>query len=78
MPKVKYLDPPELKALSARLAASGGHMCSLSAVGRIIGYKNVDCIKRWLSEQGTTARTINGKLRYDTYDIARKLMEARI
>lgn len=78
MPKVKYLDPPELKALSARLAASEGHLCSLSAVGRIIGYKNVDCIKRWLSEQGIPARSINGKLRYDTYDIARKLVEARI
>lgn len=44
---------------------------------RIIGYRNTDCIKRWLSEQGIPARSINGKLRYDTYEIARKLVEAR-
>ena len=73
MPKVKYLDSPDFKAFVERVTASEGHMCSLSAVGRIIGYKNTDCVKRWLDSQGITGRKVNGHIRYDTYDVAKRL-----
>lgn len=73
MPKVKYLDPLNLKAFIERCTASEGHMCSLSGVGRIIGYKNTDCIKRWLESEGIKGKSINGRLRYDTYEVAKRV-----
>lgn len=73
MPKVKYLDSPDFKAFTGRCTASEGHMCSLSGVGRIIGYKNTDCIKRWLESEGIKGKSINGRLRYDTYEVAKRV-----
>lgn len=75
MPKVNYIAPAEQRALTKELTASYGGMLTLSTVGRLLGIKNRASVAAWLSD--VRGYEVNGRTRYMTADVARKLWEGR-
>lgn len=70
MPKCKQND------LVKRLIAAEGHLMTLQGLCRATGYKSPKSARAWAAA-GIRQYKINGRLRYDTTDVAAKIMEGQ-
>ena len=77
MPSINYYQPPTRSAFVKRLTETYGELCSASSVLKILGFKSYSVVYSWLKENEVPAFDINGRRRWQTETIAKRIWEAK-
>jgi len=77
MPSINYFQPPTKSAFVKRLTETYGELCSAANVARILGLKSYKGVYSWLKKNDVPAFDINGRKRWQTEMIAKRIWEAK-
>lgn len=64
---------PKRNDLERRLTKAEGYLLTLKGVCAATGYKSPKSAKAWAERENIRTYTVNGRTRYDTHDVARRL-----
>lgn len=78
MPRIEYYKPEGKTAFIARLTASYGELCSAATAGRILGFRSYQTVYEWLKDNEIPEFDVNGRRRWETAAIGKRLWEARV
>lgn len=69
---------PKTNELERRLIAAEGYLLSIQGVCSAIGCKSPKTAKAWAERENVRTYRINGRVRYDTHDVAQRIKGAMI
>lgn len=69
---------PKLNELERRLTASEGYLMTIQGVCKALGYKSPKSARAWAERENVKTYMINGRVRYDTHDVAQRIRGAMI
>ena len=69
---------PKVNEFERRLTAAEGHLLTLTGVCKATGYKSRRAAKSWAERENIRQYVINGRVRYDTHDVAQRIRGSMI